>query len=364
MSRKRNADPPGRLGRLIKQYRATRGMTQRELAVAAGVGVGSLRDLEQGRTHYPLWGTVECLIAALETDRHEQTELMSAWRAGTEGADPVDDGRPGIAPALRIDVLGPLTVQYNGRPLALGSVRQRALLGLLALHHGTGLHRDAIIDALWDDQPPSSVVAEVQGYIWRLRKLLRSADDGSSGELLATVGAGYRVDATRDQLDLAVFQQLTRDAEGLAARSDVATACDMYGQALDLWRGEALADIGLLRGHPAVTALGCRRAETIMRFAEVAAQSGAHARALPHLRDLCAEEDFNEQAHAHLMIALAACGRQAAALDVFCELRQRLDRELGMPPGPQLAKAHIRVLRQQAGVAVDGQATRHRTGKI
>jgi DNA-binding SARP family transcriptional activator len=74
---------------------------------------------------------------------------------------------------LAVSVLGPLTVTRDRAAVALGSVRQRAVLGLLALHHGTCLHREAIIDALWAERPPASAVAEVQGYISRLRQLLR-----------------------------------------------------------------------------------------------------------------------------------------------------------------------------------------------
>jgi DNA-binding SARP family transcriptional activator len=86
----------------------------------------------------------------------------------------------------------------------------------------------------------------------------------------------------------------------------------------------------------------------VLRFAWAAAAARRAGRALPPLRALCAREPFNEQAHAILMTALAATGQQAAAIGVFSELRRRLDRELGIRPGPQVAAAHLRILRQQA----------------
>jgi DNA-binding SARP family transcriptional activator len=47
------------------------------------------------------------------------------------------------------------------------------------------------------------------------------------------------------------------------------------------------------------------------------------------------------------MLALAGAGQQAAALAAYEELRGRLDEQLGVAPGPELADAHLRVLPQQ-----------------
>jgi DNA-binding SARP family transcriptional activator len=56
------------------------------------------------------------------------------------------------------------------------------------------------------------------------------------------------------------------------------------------------------------------------------------------------------------MIALLALGQQAAGLRVYEDLRRRLDEELGVRPGPELAGAHMRVLRQELGPAVERTA--------
>jgi len=52
-------------------------------------------------------------------------------------------------------VLGPLAAWQNGRPVPLGGAAQRAVLGLLVLYPGTLVHRTAIIDVLWPDDPPA-----------------------------------------------------------------------------------------------------------------------------------------------------------------------------------------------------------------
>ncbi len=68
---------------------------------------------------------------------------------------------------------------------------------------------------------------------------------------------------------------------------------------------------------------------------------------LPALRELAAAEPLNERAHAALMLALVGSGQQAAALALFDDLRRRLDDQLGVRPGAELADAQQRVLRQE-----------------
>ena len=333
------------MGALIKLYREEWQLTQRELAAAAGMSVGALRDLEQGRTRSPRWGAVEGLAAVLGLDQAQRAELARSWQLGTA----TRRERPGARwPPVRINVLGPLAAWRGGEPLALGPARQRAVLGLLALHAGTGVHRDAIIDLLWDERPPASAVAKVHGYLSRLRKLL---GDGvaraGNAELVASAGGRcYRLNAGAGYLDLAAFSELTRQAREAASRFDRRRACDRYEHALGLWRGDILVDVDLLRGHPAVIEVTRQRAEAVLGYAEAATEGDVRSRALPHLRELCTREPLNEHAHARMMIALAATGHQTAALQVFSDLRRRLDTELGVSPSPVLARAHTQILRR------------------
>jgi DNA-binding SARP family transcriptional activator len=237
----------------------------------------------------------------------------------------------------------------DGGVVRLGSARQRAVLGLLALHWSAGVPRDMIVDVLWGERPPRSAVAEVQAYVSRLRHLLdpaRTARD-RSGPVLLT-GPCYRL-ADGTSLDLADFGELARRADVAASRGEFRLACALYERSLGLWRGEVLADVDLLHGYPAAIEAARRGGEVVLRFARAAAAGRRHEKVLPHLRRLCAREPFNEQAHAQLMTALAATGEQAAAVEVFWQLRGRLDSELGIRPGPQIAAVHLRVLRQQTG---------------
>ena len=363
MARDNGGKPQAGIGAVIKRYREDQRVTQRELAATACMSVGALRDLEQGRTRSPRWGTLEVLSAALGLGQAQRIELTRAFQADDPrvamrperhaGRRPgvLPGGESGILPGMRIEILGPLAAWRDGQRLALGSPRQCAVFGLLALHPDVGVHREAIIDMLWPERPPASAAAKVQGYVSRLRKSLRDAGARAhtgDAQLVATVGGrSYCLNARSGHLDLVIFWQLVREAREATARSDPARACDRYEQALELWRGDILADVDLLRHQPAAVEVTRRRAEVVLGYAEAAAGAGAPSRALSHLRELCTREPLNEQSHARFMIALADAGHQAAALQVFADLRRRLDTELGITPSRTLTSAYTRFLRQQ-----------------
>jgi hypothetical protein len=121
-----------------------------------------------------------------------------------------------------------------------------------------------------------------------------------------------------------------------------------------LWRGEPLADVDALREHPAVIALAEERVQVVLEYSDAALAAGWPDRVLPHLRALAAHYPLDEASHAKLLIALAGTGRQAEAVSVHEELRQRLDEELGVLPGPVLREAYARVLRQDIPARAKG----------
>ena len=69
-------------------------------------------------------------------------------------------------------ILGPLEVLDEGRAVALGGSKQRALLAVLVLHANETLSTDRLIDELWGEHPPATAAKTVQVHVSRLRKAL------------------------------------------------------------------------------------------------------------------------------------------------------------------------------------------------
>ena len=71
-------------------------------------------------------------------------------------------------------ILGPLEVSHNGRAVALGGPKQRALLALLLQAANEVIASDRLIEDLWGERPPATAAKSLQVHVSRLRKALRS----------------------------------------------------------------------------------------------------------------------------------------------------------------------------------------------
>jgi transcriptional regulator with XRE-family HTH domain len=191
--------PQSRLGARLRSYREAAGLTRDQLAERAGLSAAAVQDIEQGRTTRPRSGSVTRLAQALHLRGDQHTELAALAAQAIRGPQRPSAQDGNGQPRLRLEILGPVAAWRDEAPVALGPIRQRAVLALLALHADAGLSRAAIIDALWTDDPPATAVTMVQGYITRIRRLLGPGDgrwDGQSqahGGVLSWDGALYRL---------------------------------------------------------------------------------------------------------------------------------------------------------------------------
>ncbi len=113
-------------------------------------------------------------------------------------------------------ILGPLELLRDGERVDLGGPRQRALLALLVTRANATVSRDRIIDELWADEPPESVVNVLQTYVSRLRRVLPE-------ERLASRAPGYVLVVADEELDLRAFERGAE--EGRTRASTAAAAC-------------------------------------------------------------------------------------------------------------------------------------------
>ncbi|GHE94916.1 SARP family transcriptional regulator [Amycolatopsis deserti] len=240
-------------------------------------------------------------------------------------------------------VLGPVEARSAaGDPVPLGGPRPRSLLALLLLDAGRVVGTDRLIDGLYGDDPPGDAANALQAQVSRLRRKL-----GAEARI-ESQPAGYRLAVEPDRVDLHRFTRLARDGRQALTGNEPARAAKLLREALDLWRGPALADI---RDAPFAEAQATRldelRTTALEDRAEADLALGQSRAVIDELTQLCAAHPLRERPRVLLMRALAANGRHAEALTVFEDARRTLADELGADPSPELAAAHVAVLRAE-----------------
>ncbi len=249
---------------------------------------------------------------------------------------------------MQFDILGPLQVRDEGRPLALGRPKQRAVLAILLLDAGRVVPLDRLVEELWGRQAPPQALASVQAYVSHLRRLLEPRrPPGTPAQVLVSQAPGYRIVVPDDDLDAARFQGLAREGHALLQAGEAARAAETLTDALRLWRGPVLADFpDALFVQAERARLADLRLTALEDRLTADLAIGRHALVVAELERLTAEHPFHERLQALYMTALYRCGRQVEALQAHERFRTRLRDELGLDPGPALQDLGRDILRQ------------------
>jgi DNA-binding SARP family transcriptional activator/predicted ATPase len=245
-------------------------------------------------------------------------------------------------------ILGPLEVLDEGRDVALGGTKQRALLAVLLLHANETLSTDRLIEEVWGEGPPATAAKTVQVHISRLRKAL-----ASGGDLVVTREHGYQLQLDPERLDSHRFERLVGEARNELAAGRPKRAATALQAALSLWRGEPLADLAYEPfAHNEIARLADLRVAALELLIDAKLALGGHTEVIGQLEALIAEYPFRESLRAQLMLALYRSERQADALQAYQEARRKLVEELGIEPGQRLRELERAILAQDPALAL------------
>ncbi|MFF7475037.1 AAA family ATPase [Streptomyces sp. NPDC008092] len=141
-------------GEMLRDLRRTAGLTQEELAEAAGLAARSIRDLERGRRQRPQRRTVELLVSALGLAGADAAALLAAGRSGRQGGPPAADG---ATESGLLDRRGQLAV------LERAAGEARAGRGAVVLvRAGAGMGKTSLVNA-WAAAEQSRGITVVRG---------------------------------------------------------------------------------------------------------------------------------------------------------------------------------------------------------
>ena len=251
-------------------------------------------------------------------------------------------------------ILGPLAAGVDGgMRLELGGRKQRELLALLLINLNRCVPSGRIADELWRGAPPAGADITLRSHISHLRHRLAGID---AQHALVTRQAGYGLFVRPDQVDAGQFEYLLELGQEALGLGEAERAARLLADALSLWRGSVLDDLG----PPEFASTEAARLEELRLVAldhrvDADLALGRHNAVIAELERLVVAHPFRERLHCQLMLALYRSGRQADALAVSSSVRRHLADELGVDPSPALRNLETAILRHDPALLLGGE---------
>ncbi|WP_067862624.1 BTAD domain-containing putative transcriptional regulator [Nocardia shimofusensis] len=247
---------------------------------------------------------------------------------------------------IRIQVLGALTAADERGELDLGGPRQRGVLARLLVARGEVVPVDRLIDDLWRGEPPPRALGALQAYVSNLRRLLEpQRPPRAPATVLISRAPGYAVRLSTEAVDAWAFGA---DMHAAAGQLDPRERRRALERGLSRWQGPAYAAYAVESWASAEAArLEELRVSAREQLAAGLLELDEPAQAAAQAEVLSREHPLREEAWRLLALARYRSGRQADALAALRQAREALAEELGIDPGPALARLEADILAQR-----------------
>ncbi|MFG1682584.1 BTAD domain-containing putative transcriptional regulator [Nonomuraea sp. NPDC049269] len=237
---------------------------------------------------------------------------------------------------VRLELLGGFRVTIGTLVIPDDMWRTRkaaALIKLLCLAPRHRLRREQITNVLWPDLPPQAAAANLRKTVHFIRQMYSGRYETqpvlSQGDMLTLPVDHIWVDVVEFRSTLA----RAREARDLQA----------YADAIELYRNGLLPEDGDEWTEAPRVDLRNDYVSILDEYAVILESAGLLEESARVTRLLIAADPLLEDAHVRLMRVLALAGRRAEALRQFDVLRDLLDGELGIEPGPEAQRLHEEV---------------------
>jgi SARP family transcriptional regulator, regulator of embCAB operon len=246
---------------------------------------------------------------------------------------------------LEFRILGPLEIRTGDRRHVLKGVMQNTLLTTLLTSEDHCVPLQGLVNELWGQARPVNADNALHAHVSRLRRSMELIEPDHPGRLAASRSHYRLVIEPDDHTDVGEFSRAVAAAFQTAERAPVCAA--RLRAALALWRGHTL---GGVTGGPlcqyAAARLESLRLRAYEALFDAELERGRHAEIISELRELISHdsghlEHFCEQ----LLIALYRSGRQADALELYRVTWNRMVKDVGITPSPNMRRYESAILR-------------------
>jgi predicted ATPase/DNA-binding SARP family transcriptional activator len=251
----------------------------------------------------------------------------------------------GQQPGLKLYLLGPPRIEYNGEPLSLSTRKATALLAYLVIT-GRSHSREELAALLYPEYDAARAAANLRQTLWAISRA------GLAAYLDANAASIGLQAAPHPWADVDVFRAALATCKSHKhAAVDTCAAClPALREAADLYRADFLSGF-TLKDSPAFDewqmfeAEGRRQeaASLFERLSHGLAAQGDHDAAIAAARRWLNLDPLHEPAHRCLMLLYATSGHRSLALRQYEECTRILRAELAAKPGQETAALYEQI---------------------
>lgn len=246
------------------------------------------------------------------------------------------NGKPAIPSDLRVYVLGPAWVEWQGQALSIGRRQTRALLYCLATK-GHPVAREELCFGFWPDRADAQALRQLSHLISHLRAALPDP------QLVQSVNDTIELDWNRVWCDARAL----RAAAAILETQDAA----QLEQAVRYYRGAFLSGFSLPAASEFELWVSEQRTlherlylDVLRALLRSEAARMDYDRAIKYARMYLHVDEMAEDIHRELMVLHVMSGDRPAAIQQYKRCLAILQRELGVDPLPETRAIYKAIL--------------------
>ncbi len=254
------------------------------------------------------------------------------------------------ADGLCIRLLGRFKIWHDGALIdskAWGRRKTQTLLKLLLTRRGEILTTDQILDALYPNCDPRRAAGNLRTRISQLRRALEpDLTKGADSRYVLHVSPGHYCfsGSAPCEIDTELFEKYFEAAQELVEQARWAEALNRYEKAIELYRGDFLAEERYAEWTLAPREHFCRLfLDTLESCAECHARLDHYERAITRTRWLIEREPARERAYRRLMRYELYGGDAQRALQAYESCLKALRKHLDMAPSAATQQLRDRI---------------------
>jgi DNA-binding SARP family transcriptional activator len=255
-------------------------------------------------------------------------------------------------PKIEIRLLGGFEVRVDGHAVhGFESQKVRGLLAYLVMPRGVPQGRERLAALFWPEHEPNSARSSLRQALYNLRSTL------APGKSIVSklIASNHQTVTFSKDLDVQPDVQVDAEDFELALRRGMEEdAAHLLSQAVRLYHGDFLNGCPVRAGAELEDWI----AEQRERLREGAIQAlrtliahyrerGDHRLAIQHAQRLLALDPLGEEAHRQVMSLYGLSGRRGRALSQYEDLRNLLERELGVEPEEETHALYRSILQEE-----------------